>query len=140
MSYDTDNVFAKILRNAMPCVRVYETDKTLAFMDIMPQAEGHVLVIPKHPSENIFTLPPDYVAALAKSVQICATAVKKALKAEGVLIAQLNGTAAGQTVFHIHTHIIPRKHGLDLTFHAKDMVESKILQETANKIIHALKE
>ena len=124
MAYDQDNIFAKILRGDAPCFKVYEDDMTLSFMDVMPQAEGHTLVIPKFPAENLFDLDPEYVAA----------AVKKAFDVPGILIAQLNGSAAGQTVFHIHTHIIPRTNGIDLKLHAREMADFKELEKHAEKI------
>ena len=87
MAYDTNNVFAKILRGEIPCVKVFEDDKTLAFMDVMPQAEGHVLVIPKEPAENILDLSPEGAAALMATTQKVAKAVKKGLNAPGIMLA-----------------------------------------------------
>lgn len=134
MAYDQDNIFAKILRGDAPCFKVYEDDMTLSFMDVMPQAEGHTLVIPKFPAENLFDLDPEYAAAMAKTVQRVAPAIKKAFDVPGILIAQLNGSAAGQTVFHIHTHIIPRTNGIDLKLHAREMADFKELEKHAEKI------
>ena len=138
VAYDQNNIFAKILRKEAPCFEVYEDDMTLAFMDVMPQTEGHTLVIPKYPAENIFDLDPDYAESMAKTVKKVAAAVKKAFDAPGILVAQLNGAAAGQTVFHIHTHIIPRTDGIDLKLHAREMADFDQLKEHAEKIKKAL--
>lgn len=138
VAYDQNNIFAKILRKEAPCFEVYEDDMTLAFMDVMPQTEGHTLVIPKYPAENIFDLDPDYAGSMAKTVKKVAAAVKKAFDAPGILVAQLNGAAAGQTVFHIHTHIIPRTDGIDLKLHAREMADFDQLKEHAEKIKKAL--
>lgn len=134
MAYDPNNIFAKILRGDAPCFKVYEDDKRFAFMDVMPQVDGHTLVIPKAPAENLFDLEPDDYAALARSTQIVAAAVKKAMQVPGIMIAQLNGAEAGQTVFHFHNHIIPREKGLELKFHARDLADFKILEQQAEKI------
>jgi histidine triad (HIT) family protein len=138
MAYNSNNVFAKILRGEIPCVKVFEDAKTLAFMDVMPQAEGHVLVIPKEAAENIHDLSPQGAAALMATTQKVAGAVKKALGAPGIMLAQLNGAAAGQSVFHAHFHIIPRHGGVDMHLHARDMVAAKILEPVAAKIRSAL--
>ena len=134
MAYDNNNIFAKILRGDAPCFKVYEDDLTLAFMDVMPQVDMHTLVIPKFPAENIFDLSPEYAAAMAKTVQTVAHAVKKASGLPGLMVAQLNGSEAGQTVFHIHTHIIPREGGIDLKFHARDLADFKMLEAQAEQI------
>ena len=138
MPYDTNNIFAKILRGEIPSVKVYEDDKTLAFMDVMPQAEGHVLVVPKEPAENIFDLSPQGAAAMMATTQKIARAVKKGLGAPGVMLAQLNGAAAGQSVFHVHFHIIPRRGGVDMKLHARDMVDPRTLEPIAARIRSAL--
>src|SRR4029078_12848232 len=118
MAYDSNNVFAKILRGEIPSIKVYEDAKTLAFMDVMPQSDGHVLVIPKETAENVFELSSDGAAALMATTQRVAKAVRKGLNTPGIMIAQLNGAAAGQTVFHVHFHIIPRSAGVDFRLHA----------------------
>jgi histidine triad (HIT) family protein len=138
MAYDSNNVFAKILRGEIPCVKLYEDDKTLAFMDVMPQAEGHALVIPKEAAENIHDLSPEGAAALMATTQKIAKAVKKGLNAPGIMLAVLNGAPAGQSVFHIHFHVIPRTHGVDLGLHARSMVDPKTLEPVAAKIRAAL--
>ena len=133
-TYDQDNVFAKILRGELPCVKVYEDEQTLAFMDVMPQSDGHTLVIPKTPSVNMLDIAASDAAALIKTVHHLAPAVKQAMQAEGVQIVQLNGSAAGQTVFHTHFHIIPRNEGLEMRFHARDMEDPAVLESHAEKI------
>jgi Diadenosine tetraphosphate (Ap4A) hydrolase and other HIT family hydrolases len=138
MAYDSSNIFAKILRGDIPCVKIFADDRTLAFMDVMPQAEGHTLVIPKENAENIFELSPEAAAALIQTVQKVAKAVKTATGAPGVMLAQLNGRAAGQSVFHIHFHIIPRHHGIDLEFHERNMVPAAELEPIAAKIRSSL--
>lgn len=138
MSYDHSNIFAKILRGDIPCVKIYEDDKTLAFMDVMPQAEGHTLVVPKEDAENIFDLSAEGAAALMVTVQKVAKAVKRATGAPGVMLAQLNGKAAGKSVLHIHMHIIPRQGGIDLEFHERNMVPATSLEPIAAKIRAAL--
>jgi histidine triad (HIT) family protein len=138
MAYDNQNIFAKIIRGEMPCFKVYEDAHTLAFMDIMPQAEGHTLVIPKEPAEDIFDLSPDGAAALARTAKKVAAAVRKATNAPGILLAQLNGAAAGQTVFHIHFHIIPRTSGIDLALHAREKADFTKLKALAEKIAAAM--
>ncbi len=138
MAYDNNNVFAKILRGEMPAFKVHEDDMTLAFMDVMPQTEGHTLVIPKYAAENLFEIDQAYLAAMAVTTQKVARAVKQAFNAPGIMIAQLNGSAAGQTVFHIHTHIIPRAQGIDMKLHARAMADFEILKQHAERIKAAL--
>ncbi len=138
MAYDPENIFAKILRGEAPCTRIYEDDRTLAFLDVMPQAEGHTLVIPKAPAEDLFALEPDMAAALIKTTQKVAKAVKAAMGARGIMLAQLNGAAAGQSVFHVHFHIIPREGGIDLKLHAREMADPAELEKVAAKIRAAL--
>ncbi|MBU6297454.1 MAG: HIT family protein [Alphaproteobacteria bacterium] len=138
MPYDPNNIFAKILRSEIPSVRVYEDTRTLAFMDVMPQAEGHTLVIPKDPAENIFDLSPGGMAALIATTQLVAKAVKKALACPGLMLVQLNGEAAGQSVNHVHFHIIPRTAGIDLKFHARETVNPQALEPIAARIRAAL--
>ena len=139
MAYDPNNIFAKILRGEIPCVKVYEDAKTLAFMDVMPQADGHVLVIPKEAAENVFELSPEGAAALMATTQRIAKAVKKGLGVPGIMIVQLNGAAAGQTVFHVHFHIIPAP-ARDFKLHAREMEKPEKLKAIAEKIKAALNE
>jgi histidine triad (HIT) family protein len=138
MAYDPNNVFARILRGEIPSVKVYEDAKTLAFMDVMPQSDGHTLVVPKEPAEDIFGLTPEGAAALIATTQKVAKAVKKGLKTPGIMIAQLNGAAAGQSVFHAHFHIIPRSAGADFRLHAREMESIDKLKAFAEKIKAAL--
>lgn len=137
MSYDADNIFAKILRSELPCVKVYEDEQTLVFMDIMPQAEGHTLVIPKEPAETLMDLSAEGAASLINRVQLIARAVKKGLNSDGITVFQLNGAAAGQTVPHIHFHILPGSI-LGARTHASGMVEASVLEPIAEKIRAAL--
>ena len=139
MAYDPNNIFAKIVRGEAPAFKVYEDAHTIAFMDIMPQVEGHTLVIPKEGAESIFDLSPDGAAALIKATKKVAAAVQEVTKAPGILLAQLNGAAAGQTVFHIHFHIMPRYAGIDLKFHARDKADFEKLKALAAKIATAVK-
>ena len=134
MAYDSDNIFAKILRGEAPAFKVYEDDHALAFMDVMPQVEGHTLVIPKDKAENIHDADPTVLGATIQTVQTVAEAVKKAFEAPGVMIAQLNGSAAGQTVFHLHFHILPRFEGLEFKMHARGMEDFDKLEAHAARI------
>ena len=113
-AYDPNNVFAKILRGEMPATKVFEDNVALAFMDIMPRAEGHTLVIPKAPCRNILDIDPADLAALMPRVQRVAQAAIRAMGAEGVSIQQFNEQAGGQIVFHLHFHILPRWTGVSL--------------------------
>jgi len=138
MAYDDQNIFAKILRGEIPCVKVYEDAKTMAFMDVMPESDGHVLVIPKEPAENVLDLSADGVAAMMATTQRIAKAVDKALAPDGILLKQYNGAAAGQSVFHIHFHIVPRWDGVAMAPHGKVMVQAAALEPIAAKIRSAL--
>jgi histidine triad (HIT) family protein len=137
-AYETDNIFAKILRGEIPCVKVHEDDDTLAFMDVMPQAPGHLLVIPKTASRNMLDADPQVLAKTIAVVQKLAVAAKQAFDADGVYIAQFNEPAAGQTVFHLHFHIVPRKEGESLKPHSGVMADGALLKEHAEKIKAAL--
>ncbi|PTM57006.1 HIT family protein [Phreatobacter oligotrophus] len=137
-AYDPNNVFAKLLRGEMPAHKVYETDKVLAFMDIMPRADGHVLVIPKAAARNILDIHPDDLAELAKAVQFVAKGVKKAMAADGLTIQQFNESAGGQVVFHIHVHVLPRWEGVALRPHTGAMENGEVLAKHAGTIRAAL--
>lgn len=113
-AYDPENIFAKILRGEIPSTRVYEDEDTLAFMDIMPRADGHLLVIPKTPCRNVLDATPEQLAAVMTTVQKLARAVMRAFDAEGVTIQQFNEAAGGQEVFHLHFHVLPRHEGVSL--------------------------
>lgn len=138
MSYDTDNVFAKILRGEIPCHKVFEDAHTLAFMDVMPQADGHTLVIPKAASRNLLDADPAVLGPLMASVQTVAQAVRQAFGADGILIKQFNEPAAGQTVFHLHFHVLPRSSGTELRPHSGKMADHAVLARHAAMIRTAL--
>ena len=134
MAYDTDNIFAKILRGEANAHVVLDEEHCLAFMDLMPQSPGHTLVIPKEPAENLFDLSSEGLGTLMATTQRIARAVKAAFEPAGLMILQLNGRDAGQTVFHIHFHVIPRYPGEGLTLHARSMADADKLAAHAAKI------
>ena len=138
MAYDDSNVFARILRGELPCEKVYEDERTLAFMDIMPRADGHVLVIPKVKARNILDIGPDDLAELIKAVQTVARAVQAGMRADGLTIQQFNERAGGQIVFHIHFHVLPRWDHVALRPHTGQMADAKVLAGHAEKIRAAL--
>lgn len=138
MSYNPNNIFAKILRGEIPAHKVYEDEHTLAFMDVMPQSDGHTLVIPKAAAETIFDLSPETLKNLISVTQYIATAAKKAFAADGVTLMQFNGAAAGQTVPHIHFHIIPRYTGKSLQAHGRSMADNVLLAQHAEQLRSAL--
>ena len=137
-AYDPANVFAKILRGEMPAEKVYEDEATVAFMDIMPRADGHVLVIPKNPARNLLDARPGDLAATFATVQILARAVKTAMQADGITVQQFNEAAGGQVVFHLHVHILPRWDGVPLRPHTGEMAKPEVLRAHADKIRAAL--
>ncbi|MEE4211612.1 MAG: HIT family protein [Parvularcula sp.] len=138
-SYDDQNVFAKIIRGDMPSVKVFEDEKTLAFMDVFPQTEGHVLVIHKTAKAvNLLDLPQDALSDVMATAQKVAGAVVKALRPDGFRLVQFNGEAAGQTVFHTHVHILPVWEGRSLARHTEGMADKSELEKTAEAIRHAL--
>lgn len=134
--YDPENIFAKILSGDMPSVKVFEDDVALAFMDVFPQAEGHTLVIPKDvQARNLLDMPTEMLGVYMERVQTVARAVEKALRPDGVVVTQFNGAPAGQTVFHLHFHIIPRWQGESMRGHASGkMAEIDALEALAQKI------
>jgi histidine triad (HIT) family protein len=138
MSYDPNNIFAKILRGEIPCHRVYEDADTLAFMDVMPQSPGHLLVIPKAPSRNMLDADPAVLSRVIPIVQKLAVAAKDAFDADGITVTQFNEQAAGQTVFHLHFHIIPRYEAQPLKPHSGQMEDNAVLAANAKKIVDAL--
>ena len=139
MSYDDSNVFAKILRGEIPSAKVYEDADALVIMDAMPQAEGHTLIVPKAPSRNLLDADPQVLARLAPLVQRVARAVKAAYGADGVTVVQFNEPASGQTVFHLHFHVIPRHEGVPLMPHGgRPMEKPEVLAANADKIRKAL--
>lgn len=136
--YDANNVFAKILRGEIPAFKVYETGRALAFMDAMPQSEGHTLVIPKVEARNFFDIPPDALGELIQATQHVAKAVRAAFNPDGMRIIQFNEPAAGQTVFHIHFHIVPCYAGVELRSHVRDWADKALLAQHAERIRAAL--
>ncbi len=138
LDYDDQNIFAKILRGEIPCAKVYEDDLVLAFMDVMPQAEGHTLVVPKAPARGLLDVAPDTLAALIVRVQKVAAAVKTAFAADGLTILQYNEPAGGQSVFHLHFHVVPRMQGVDLKPHEGGMADAAELRAQAERIKAAL--
>ena len=136
--YDPDNIFGKILRGAIPCHKVYEDEHSLAFMDVMPQGEGHTLVIPKAPSRGLLDAEPRTLAALIGTVQRVGRAVKAAFDADGLTLFQYNEPAGGQTVFHLHFHLVPRHEGVPLSRHEGGMADNARLAEHAARIRAAL--
>ncbi len=137
-AYDDQNVFAKILRGELPSHKVYEDDKTLVIMDIMPRGDGHVLVIPKAPSRNILDIAPEDLNAVMATAQTMARVVIKAFDADGTTVQQFSEPAGGQVVFHTHVHVIPRFEGVSLKPHTGAMADNDVLAAQAEKIRAAL--
>ena len=138
-AYDSSNIFAKILRGELPCHKVYEDDKVLAFLDIMPRAPGHALVLPKAPARNILDVAPDDLAAVMKVAQRIAKVSVDVFGADGVTVQQFNEAAGGQVVFHLHVHVIPRKDGIALKPPASVKEAPDVLKEQAARLAAALK-
>jgi histidine triad (HIT) family protein len=136
-SYDPDNIFARILRGEAPCVKVYEDDVALAFMDVMPRAEGHVLVIPRVPARGLFDIAPDALAQLMPVVQKVAKAAMAGMKAEGITIQQFNEGASGQQVFHLHFHVLPCWTGVPIRPPGGPFQSVDVLRPQAEKIMAA---
>jgi histidine triad (HIT) family protein len=137
-SYDPNNVFAKILRGELPAYKVYEDDEAFAFLDIMPRAPGHTLVIPKRPARNILDVDPAALAHVMQVVQKIARAAMTVFSAEGITVQQFNEPAGGQVVFHLHVHIIPRQEGIMLKPPATERVAPDVLAEQARRLGAAL--
>jgi histidine triad (HIT) family protein len=137
-AYDDSNVFAKILRGELPSHKLYEDDATIAIMDVMPTADGHCLVIPKTASRNILDADPESLKRLVTIVQKLARAVKSAFKSDGVAVYQFNESASGQSVFHLHFHIVPRFDGVAVKPHGSKMEDQAVLAANAEKIKAAL--
>jgi histidine triad (HIT) family protein len=136
--YDPNNIFAKILRGELPCYKVYEDEKALAFLDIMPRASGHTLVMPKAPARNILDVAPDDLAHVMKIAQKIAKASMATFGAQGVTVQQFNESAGGQVVFHLHVHVIPRQEGVALKPPASVKEAPDVLKEQAAKLAAAL--
>jgi histidine triad (HIT) family protein len=137
-AYDPQNPFAKILRGEFPCHKVYENEHVLAFLDIMPRAAGHTLVLPKAPARNLLDVDPADLAYLMQVAQKIARAAVTVFGAEGITIQQFNESAGGQVVFHLHVHVIPRKAGVALLPSASRKEDVKVLEDNATKLIAAL--
>lgn len=137
-SYDPNNIFAKILRGELPCYKVYEDDKTFAFLDIMPRAPGHTLVLPKAPARNILDVSPQDLGHVMAVAQKIAKASLKAFEADGVTVQQFNEGAGGQVVFHLHVHVIPRKNGMSMKPPASEKEKPEALAEHAKKLAAAM--
>ena len=137
-TYDPSNIFAKILRGEMPSHQVYDDGETIAFMDVMPQGTGHTLVLPKAPSRNLLDADPTTLGPLLRTTQKIAKAVKRAFSADGVTVIQFNEPASGQTIYHLHMHVIPRFDGVALRPHSGGMEKPEVLAENAEKIRKAL--
>lgn len=138
-AYDSENVFAKILRGQIPSVPVWEDDDVLVFMDAFPQSEGHALVISKtSTARNILEVDADALAKITAAVQRTARAIDKALSPDGMIVTQFNGAPAGQTVFHLHFHIIPRWEQKAMAGHGQGMADPEQLKATAERIRTAL--
>ena len=138
-NYDPNNIFAKILRGELPAHKIYEDDKTFAFLDIMPRAPGHTLVVPKAAVRTLIDIEPDDLASLFKTTQAVARAVMTVFSADGLTIHQFNEAAGGQVVFHLHVHIIPRKTGVALKPPASVKEDPAVLSDQALKLAAALR-
>ena len=138
MTYNEKNIFAKIISGEATCAKVMENDYILAFMDVMPQTTGHTLVIPKFETTNLLNLPDEFLEPILKTTKNIANAIKKVYSPTGVMIMQLNGKEAGQTVFHLHFHIIQRSSGLEYKFHSRDVEDFDKLENEARKIRKAI--
>ncbi len=137
-AYDNNNAFARILRGEFPCHKVYEDDHVLAFLDIMPRAPGHTLVIPKAPARNILDISEEDYLHVARTTRRIARAAMTAFKADGITVQQFNEAAGGQVVFHLHVHVMPRRDGIALLPPASRKEDVKVLEDNATKLVAAL--
>jgi histidine triad (HIT) family protein len=138
-AYDPNNIFAKILRGELPCHKVYEDDRAIAFLDIMPRAPGHTLVLPKSAARNILDVAPADLSHVMAVAQKVAKAAMTVFGANGVTVQQFNEGAGGQVVFHLHVHVIPRKEGVPMKPPASEKEKPDVLAEQAAKLSAALK-
>ena len=138
-AYDSNNIFAKILRGEFPCYKVFEDDHVLAFLDIMPRSPGHTLVIPKATARNILDINVDDYLHVARATHRIAAAAKKAFDADGITVQQFNEAAGGQVVFHLHVHVMPRQDGIALLPPASRKEDTKVLEDNTAKLIAVLK-
>jgi histidine triad (HIT) family protein len=139
-AYDPNNPFAKILRGEFPCHKVYEDDHVLAFLDIMPRVPGHTLIIPKAPARNILDIKVEDYLHVARATHKIAAALKQAFNADGVTVQQFNEPAAGQVVYHLHVHVMPRHEGVQMLPPASRKEDVKVLESNATKLAAALKQ
>jgi histidine triad (HIT) family protein len=137
-SYDPQNIFAKILRGELPAHKVYEDERALAFLDIMPRTPGHTLVVPKNPARNILDVDPADLGHVMSVAQKIGRAAMQAFKADGLTVQQFNEPAGGQVVFHLHVHIVPRHDGVAMKPPASAMEKNEVLAEHAAKLRDAL--
>jgi histidine triad (HIT) family protein len=137
-TYDLNNIFAKILRGELPCYKVYEDDRALAFLDIMPRAPGHTLVLPKALARNLLDVAPDDLAHVVQLAQKIAKAGMHVFGADGITIQQFNESAGGQVVFHLHFHVIPRRNGVAMKPPASEKEAADVLTAQAEKLKAAL--
>lgn len=138
MAYDPDNIFARILRGEAPAHKVYDDEHTIAILDVMPQTEGHTLVLPKCAAENLFDLDPDHAAAVMRTARLVAVGLRRAFAPDGITVMQFNGAAAGQTVFHYHLHLLPRWDGKPLQSHRRSPADPEVLVAQAGRLRAAL--
>ncbi len=138
-AYDPDNIFAKILRGEVPCHKIYEDEKTFAFLDIMPRSPGHTLVIPKAPARNILDIDSDDFAHVARTAKRIAMGAKRAFNADGITLQQFSEQAGGQAVFHLHVHVMPRMMGVALLPAMTHKEKPEVLESNATRLIAALK-
>ena len=137
-AYDDQNIFARILRGEIPCFKVYETDRSFAFLDIMPRSPGHTLVIPKAPARGILDIAEDDFTEVARSAKRIAAAAMKAFGADGIIVQQFSEPASGQVVFHLHMHVMPVRAGVALLPALTHKAEAAVLEEHARRMIAAL--
>ncbi len=138
MAYDPNNPFARILRGEIPCIRLFEDEHTLAFMDIMPQADGHALIVPKVAGEDLLDTPASSLSAAISTAQRIARAVDQAFSPKGIILTQFSRPAAGQTVFHLHFHVIPVYEATAMRNHARQQADLTVLESQASRIRAAL--
>ena len=138
MAYDENNIFAKILRDEAPAFRVYEDEHCVAILDVMPQADGHTLILPRVAAENLFDLPPEAAGHMINTTQLVARGVQSAFEPDGLRLMQFNGPVAGQTVFHFHMHIVPCFRGREMRGHGRGMADEAILKDHAERLHAAL--
>ena len=138
VAYDSNNIFAKILRGELPCHKVYEDEKTFAFLDIMPRAAGHTLVMPKSPARNLLDVSPDDLGHVMRTAQMIARGAMQVFAADGITVQQFNESAGGQVVFHLHVHVIPRVQGVALKPPASVKESPEVLADQAANLARAL--